>query len=334
VHRTSGRLGGAVLTLATVLSLAACGGGDDAVTPAADSGWEFTDDLGRTVTLDEAPTRIAGLNDVLSSLWNYGLPPVASFGQTSIADDVAFTGRDLSGVAVVGTAYGEIDTEALAAADPDVIVTTVYPTDSAGTLDPAGPLYGFASVEQQEQVAQIAPIIAIAWRGSAADVIDRTLELAEALGVDRDSPELTAMRTEFEAASAALTRAASSGLTVLPLAAYPSEGAYLAKAPDEPSLRMYADLGVRFADPGGTGYYWETVSWEQLPEHPSDVVLYSLRGAMTPAEMATQPTYQLLPAVQAGQVHPWKYIGMDHPAQTAYMTELAGWLSADRDVTA
>ena len=122
MHRTRGRLGGAVLaqaaalTVAAVLSLAACGGDDAPATPAADSGWAFTDDLGKTVTLDEAPTRIAGLNDVLSSLWNYGLPPVASFGQISIADDVAFTGRDLSVVAVVGIAYGDIDYVVMAAA--------------------------------------------------------------------------------------------------------------------------------------------------------------------------------------------------------------------------
>ncbi len=70
------------------------------------------------MTLDEAPDRVAGLNDVVSSLWNYGVAPVATFGQTSAADDVAFEGKDLSDVALVGTSYGEIDLEALAAADP------------------------------------------------------------------------------------------------------------------------------------------------------------------------------------------------------------------------
>ena len=41
---------------------------------------------------------MAGLNDVVSSLWNSGIEPVATFGQTSAADDVQFEGRDLSGV--------------------------------------------------------------------------------------------------------------------------------------------------------------------------------------------------------------------------------------------
>ena len=96
---------------------------------------------------------------------------------------------------------------------------------------------------------------------------------------------------------------------------------------------MYADLGVNFVDPGGEDYFWKTVGWEEVPNYPSDVLLYSLRFSMTPEEIAAQPTAALLPAVQAGQLYPWKYIGMDYAAQASYMEELAGWLSASRDVT-
>ncbi|MDP5181128.1 ABC transporter substrate-binding protein [Blastococcus sp. BMG 814] len=336
MHRTSRRLLGGLLALVVTVGVSACG--DDVATEgtapaAAVGGWQFTDDLGNTVELDAAPERVAGLNDVVSSLWNYGVEPVATFGQTATADDVAFEGKDLSEVEIVGESYGQIDLEQLAAAAPDVIVTSVYPTDREGTIDQTQPFYGFESLEQQEQVAEIAPIIAIAWKGSAADVIDRTAELAGALGADLEGGEVARAREEFEAASAELTEAAAGGVTVLPVAAYADEGFYMAKARDEPSLRMYADLGVRFVDPGGEGYYWETASWENVPQHPSDVLLYSLRGAMTPEEMATQPTYGLLPAVQAGQVHPWKYIGMDYVAQAEYMEELAGWLADAEDVT-
>jgi iron complex transport system substrate-binding protein len=328
------RLIGAALTLAALLAAGACSATEDEAEAATGEGsWSFTDDVGTTVELDARPERVAGLNDVASSLWNSGIEPVATFGQTSAADDVQFEGRDLSGVDVVGESYGSIDLEALAAADPDLIVTTVYPVDSEGTLDDTQPLYGFESLEQQEQVARIAPVVAIAWRGSAADVIGRTAELAEALGADMESPEVTRAREDYEAASAALAEAASSGVTVLPVAAYPDEGFFMAKAADDPSLRLYSDLGVQFVDPGGEGYFWQTASWEQVPQYRSDVVLYSLRGAMTPEEMAGQPTYQLLPAAQAGQVHPWEYVGMDWAAQARYMERLAGWLSESRKVT-
>jgi iron complex transport system substrate-binding protein len=333
LHRTSRRLAGGLLALA-VLGVSACSSpdGEDSAA-AAESGWEFTDDLGNTVTLDEAPTRVAGLNDVLSSLWNYGIEPVAAWGQTSIEDDVAFEGKDLSGVEIVGTSYGQIDLEQLAAADPDVIVASVYPSDSEGTIDEESPLYGFESIEQQEQVAEIAPIIGIVWGGSAADVIQRTAELAGALGADLDGALVTDAREDYEAASAALTVAAAGGVTVLPVYATESDGWWMAKAPDDPSLHLYQDLGVAFVDPGGEDYFWNSVGWEEVPNHPSDVLLYSLRFSMSPEEIAAQPTAALLPAVQAGQLHPWKYLGMDYVAQAEYMTELAGWLSEAQKVT-
>jgi iron complex transport system substrate-binding protein len=333
LHRTSRRLVGGLLALA-VVSVSACSSDDgDGTAAASDSEWEFTDDLGTTVTLDEAPTRVAGLNDVLSSLWNYGIEPVAAWGQTSIEDDVAFEGKDLDGVAIVGTSYGQIDLEQLAAADPDVIVASVYPTDSAGTIDEASPLYGFESIEQQEQVAEIAPIIGIVWGGSAADVIERTAELAGALGADLDGELVSSAREDYEAASAALTEAAAGGVSVLPVYATQSDGWWMAKAPDDPSLHLYEDLGVAFVDPGGEDYFWNAVGWEEVPNHPSDVILYSLRFSMSPEQIAAQPTAALLPAVQAGQLYPWKYLGMDYVAQAQYMTELAGWLTEAQKVT-
>jgi iron complex transport system substrate-binding protein len=332
VHARPRRLAGATLALAAVVATAGCSGRSAEPAAAADEGgWSFTDDLGNTVELDAIPTRVAGLNDVVASLWNYGVAPVASFGQTSAADDVAFEGRDLADLEIVGESYGQIDLERLAAADPDVIVTSVYPTDSSGALDPGQPLYGFESLQQQEQVARIAPIVAIAYRGSAADVIERTVELAGSLGAD--SAAIDAAREDYEAASAELRAAGERGITVLPVYATAADGWWMGKAPDDPSLRLYSDLGVDFVEPGGDTYFWETTSWERVTDHPSDVILYSLRGGETPEQMRAQPTYPLLPAVQAGQEHPWKYVGMDHVAQAAYMSELAGWLTEAEKVT-
>ena len=333
MHRTSRRLTGGILALGLAAGVSACGADAATDTAAAESGWEFTDDLGTTIALDEVPTRVAGLNDVLSSLWNYGIEPVASWGQTSIEDDVAFEGKDLSGVEIVGTSYGQIDLEALAAADPDVIVASVYPTDSEGTLDPDAPFYGFESIEQQEQVAQIAPIIGIAWRGSAAEVIERTVELAGSLGMDVDGGDVAQLREQYDAAAAELTEAAASGVSVLPVFATAADGWWMAKAADDPSLHLYQDLGVTFVDPGGQDYFWKSVGWEEVPNHPSDVILYSLRFSMSPEEIAAQPTAALLPAVRAGQLYPWKYLGMDYVAQADYMTELAGWLTEAQKVT-
>ncbi|TFV67774.1 UNVERIFIED_ORG: ABC transporter substrate-binding protein [Bacillus sp. AZ43] len=335
MQRTTRRLLGGLLALGLTAGVSACGGDDEGGADApGDGGWSFTDDLGTTVELDETPERIAGLNDLTASLWNYGIEPVATFGQTSAEEDVAFEGKDLSDVAIVGSAYGEIDLEALAAADPDLIVTTVYPVDSSGEIPEGTAGYGFTDMAQQEQVAEIAPIVQIAYRGSAADVIERVVELAESLGVDTEGGEVAEARADFEAASEALAEAASNGVSVLPVYATQADGWWMAKAGDDPQLALYEDLGVNFVDPGGDGYFWNSVGWEEVPDFPSDVILYSLRFSMTPEEIAAQPTAALLPAVQNGQLHPWKYIGPDYVAQAAYMEELAGYLTEARDVTA
>ena len=63
------------------------------------------------------------------------------------------------------------------------------------------------------------------------------------------------------------------------------------------------------------------------------MILYSLRFSMSPEEIAAQPTAALLPAVQAGQLYPWKYLGMDYVAQAGCMTELAGRLTSAQKVT-
>ena len=132
------------------------------------------------------------------------------------------------------------------------------------------------------------------WGGSAADVIERTAELAGALGADLDGALVTGARDDYGAASAALTEAAAGGVTVLPVYATESDGWWMAKAPDDPSLHLYEDLGVQFVDPRGEDYFWNSAGWEEVPNHPSDVLLYSLRFSMSPEEIAAQPTAALL----------------------------------------
>jgi iron complex transport system substrate-binding protein len=316
------------LLLAGLLAVTACS--TSAPETPGTGGWSYTDDLGRTVTLDERPTRIAGLTDVVASLWNYGIQPVAAFGYTGISHDERFAGRDLSGVAELGPMYGQIDLETLAAADPDLIVTHAYPVDAAGTIDQQAPLYGFADLAQQEAAARIAPIVAITMDGSAVQVIDRTAQLALALGAD--PAIVTGARADYDAAADRLRAAATSGLQVLVVAAYPAEGFYVAKAPDDPTLTAFADLGVRFVDPGGTAYYWEIVSWENVGSLPADVVLESRIDEMTAEQILAHPTFARTPAGQARQVYSWVFATMDYTAQAAYMNEVAGHLESARKV--
>lgn len=315
-----------VLSALAVVGLAATS--TAAASSPPDGGWSFTDDLGVTIELDEAPTRVVALTDVAYSLMNYGVEPVGVFGYSGFADDVRFDGFDTSEITELGAIYGEINLEALAALDPDLVVTHAYPVDADGTFDPEEPLYGFADLDQQAEVEAIAPVAAIAMAGSAADVIERTTEFSLALGAD---DELVAeARTEFDAAAEALTAAADPDVDVLALYAE-SDGVWAAKAPDDPGLRFYSELGVSFADPVGDGYYWEVLSWETLPDVAFDVVLYSLRG-LDAEGLNAVPTFAATPAAEAGQVHPWVFAGMDYVSTGEYLVQLADWLAAADDV--
>ncbi|EHY88866.1 ABC transporter substrate-binding protein [Saccharomonospora azurea] len=322
-------LGGSLALGATGL-LAACGGGTSNGSGGGSGAWSFTDDMGETVTLDRRPTRVAGLNDAIASLWNYGIVPVASFGATALADDVNFQDKDTSAVTEVGTTYGQIDVEALAAQRPDVIIAHAYPVDSEGTLDPEKPLFGFNDLEQQKLVGEIAPVVAIAMAGSATGVVDRTVEFAKSLGVTDET--LAEPKRKYEAARERLRSAAESGLTVMAVAAYPNDGVHIAKAKDDPALRSYTELGLSYPDPGGSEYFWESVSWENITDYRTDVVLYSLR-AMDGDAMLDQPTFAQMPAAKAGQVYPWEFSSMDYVAQARTIDNLAANLEKSRKVT-
>lgn len=313
-----------------VLPLAACGS-DDTSTDQAEQPtgpWSFTDDLGQTVELDETPVRIAAYGDAGAALWNFGVTPVALFHYMDPAEDPTFEDLDLSETEVIGTQYGEINLEELAAAQPDLIVTTTYDGDTAESM------YGFKDEAQLDKINDIAPVVGIEQSGSALDVIQRNEELAASLGVETgDGSDVAEDRAAFEEASEALTAAAEGGRTVLPMYAEDA-GLYVVIPQDDPAMAYFQDLGVQFEETGGKDdYYWEILSWENADRYEPDLVLNSQRGSYSTEQLEEQPVFGSLAAVEAGQVHPWKFKSMDYPSLTSYMEELAGWLSTDRDVS-
>ena len=327
------RLLGGSLAVASVAGLMAACGEDDSSSPAAsgdvepDSGpWTWTDDLGQEVTLDTTPTRIAAYGDAAAALMNFGITPVALFHYMAPDQDSTFEDLDLSDAEIVGTAYGEIGLEALAAARPELVVTTLYDGDTADSM------YGFKDEAQLAKIKAIAPVVGVMQTGSALDVIKTNEQLVASLGVDVESGPVADDRAAFEEASAALSEAAGSGLTVLPV--YGEDANYyVAKAPDDPALRYYSELGLSFLPVEGDDYYWEVLSWENADKYQPDIVLYSVRDSFTPEQLMDQPVFAGLEAAQAGQLHPWKFKSMDYKAQTSYLGELAGWLASDQKVT-
>lgn len=328
------RLLGAGVALVTAAGLAACGSdsssdsgaaADSSATPSAGP-WSWTDDLGQKVELDETPVRIAAYGDAAAALWHFGITPVAIFTWMDPAKDDMFDGLDLSETEVVGSTYGEISLEALAAADPDIIVATSY------TGDTADEMYGFKDKTQLAKVKQIAPVVAVAQVGSMKDVIETNEKLVASLGVDTgDDSQVGKDRAAFQKASNELSDAAKSGLSAVPIYA-DSDGLYIAKAPDDPALKYYQELGVNFTEIGGKDYYWEILSWENADKYEPDMFLNATRNSYSTKQLGEQPTFARTKAYQAGQIHPWASSSMDYPSQIAYMEQLAGWLGSDKDI--
>lgn len=312
------------LLLTPVLALAALAGCSNSASAdgEASAEWSYTDDTGTTVTLDHRPERVASFTDYAVGLLSYGLEPAAIFGRVDVASDPRLADYDISGAAIVGNSYGEIDLEALAEAAPDLIVTGIYPTDREGTLDLEGPYYGFADAEQQAQLEKIAPVVAIEVGGRGIDVIESMNTLAEALGAEEDT--VAAAKETYDAAAADLTAAAEeTGLEVTQMYA-DADGVYVVKPGDEPETELYRSLGVNYTDANPDGYYyWDIYSWENAAQMMTgDVLLVNVEGFQE-ADLLAQPTFASHPALAAGQVHAWNGEALDYASQAAHTTELA-----------
>jgi iron-desferrioxamine transport system substrate-binding protein len=318
--------------LLAVFALAACssGAGAPASSAPAASGWSYTDDTGATITLDHKPERIAGFADQVLSLLSYGVKPVAVFGRVDVKSDPRFAGYDLSDVKIVGNAYGEIDLEALAEAEPDLIVTAVYPSDRQGTIDAKSPYYGLKDLEQQKKVLEIAKVAAVKVGGKGLDVIASNAKLALALGADQ--AKVDGDKATFDAASGRLTAAAASGLEVTVMYA-DADGVYLVKPEDEPQTQLHKSLGVKLTELRPDGYhYWDIYSWENAGKAMTgDIILLSAEGYQVD-DLKKQATFAKHPALTAGQVHPNVYTSMDYSSQAKLMDQLATWLGQSKKV--
>ncbi|ROP65307.1 ABC transporter substrate-binding protein [Curtobacterium sp. PhB115] len=302
----------------------------DGDTGSASKAWSYEDATGTTVKVDHTPKRVVVLNDLAISFIEYGLKPVGTFGQLTMAKDARFDDLDTDGITQLGTGYGDIDLEQLAALKPDLVVTSVYPTDEKGTLDDTQPGYGFKDMEQQKQIQAIAPVAQIMWGGKGEDVIEKIADLTESLGAKESTIEAAEKR--FDTAGDELEKVAKDkDLSVVSMYA-DGDGAYVTRPTDEPLLQMYSSFGVDFVNPKPKGFYWGIYSWENAGQISGDVILLSQQGYQL-ADLEKQPTFADNAALEAGQVHSWTFPALDYASQADYMTQLAGWLEDSKKLS-
>ena len=248
------------------------------------------------------------------SLIPLGIKPVGVFGGGPLDQSPQLEGLDIRGITPVGIAYGEVNFEAVASLEPDVIVTLFDPKQT-------GPVFGFTG-NGEELAGQIAPIIAIdgGTSADAAPTIARFVELAEALGASPTSAEIAAQRSRFEAAIVELKGAvtANPGVKVVAFGAYAGDLIYFARPDMFASLRLFREAGVELVVPEGepgdantdfVKFFWDAVSFELADKYPADLILLgNNEGTMSAAEARADPAFATVPAVVAGRLVTWRTI--------------------------
>jgi iron complex transport system substrate-binding protein len=296
-------LGGLTALAASPLILGACseqGGREAAGAPGGRQGpWKFTDDRGVEVSLDAPPQRIVAHEYALAALWDYGIRPVGSYGSVSMSDQPIFEDLDLDGIESVGEVWGEVNLEALAALQPDLIISTYWPVEKL--------LGGVKDEKVEAKMAALAPFVGIDAQVPATTTIERFEELAGALGSDLDSPEVDRIHAAYDEAVQSFRATVESKPDLRAMAVYADpEALYIGKTEDYSDLREYEAWGLEVVSGDSADPYWEIVSWENADGYPADIILYDGRAhAPELEELDDIPLWTELPAVQAGQVTPW-----------------------------
>jgi iron complex transport system substrate-binding protein len=302
---------GLALALTVATTLVACGGGSDAKsvsgnssTSGVDRPASFTDDLGTTIELPtDRPLRVAAQSVSAGGLWEYGIRPVAVFGPQITKEgktSPAVGEADPKSWETVGDSLGTINLEALAEAEPDVIVTASWGEDNG--------LWGIDEA-QVDEVSAIAPILAVrVAHRSLPKTLARYAEVAEALGADLSAKPVLAARQRFDDASAALRTAAEAQKDLRIGGVSGDAGHIYIAVPDAwPDLKFYKSLGVNLVEPKEHDEFWETLSWEESTKYPVDLVLADNRGGDVKSILEQFPASQrLVPAVAKGQIALWE----------------------------
>lgn len=272
------------------------GGASAAATAPADSGaaCTFTDDLGREVTLEAAPRRVAALTGSYADIWC-----TAGGRDTLVASaSDAWTDFDLGlgeEVANIGGAMGVSVEELLAAAPDLVLASTNIPSNQEmlPALEAAGVDVAFFSVDTFEDYLRMLEICtgltgspeAYQTYGEAvAEEIEAARARADA-ALEEQGPE----KVLYIRAAASVVKPKGSSGTVLG--------------------EMLADLGcINIADQDQS--LLEDLSMEAILAADPDKILIVLQGAdpepakaQLEGEVLSNPAWQQLTAVREGRVY-------------------------------
>jgi iron complex transport system substrate-binding protein len=283
--------------------------------PALAQGWSYTDSTGREVSLDHVPTRIIAHANAAAGLIPLGIRPVAIYVDGPVADDKSLQGLDLTGIEIIGEAWGEVDVEKAAVLKPDLIIAEYWPLEKTFS--------GLNDEGLKAQLEKLAPITGVTQGASIVTMIADYETLATSLGADLSAPQVAADKAAFTASLDAFkaATAAKPGLTVLAVWAG-ADALYVAATAGAAELSDFASWGLKLIDPevADDRGYWETLSWEQADKYQPDLVIVDNRSATTLSTAKAQPMWTAIRAADAGAVTDWPAFWLRNSA--AYAREL------------
>lgn len=269
--------------------------------PAYAQAWTYTDGSGQTVTLDAVPSRIVASADAAAGLIPLGIRPVGIYADSPVSESKALQGLDLTGIEIVGEAWGEIDIEKVAALQPDLVIAEYWPLDKAWSG-------GDAVSGADSPLRALVPVTGPTQADSILTLIHDYEALAESLGADLAAPDIAADKAAFDTALADFRAAieASPGLSVLAVWAG-ADALYVAAAEGSAELMDFQNWGLDVISPetADDRGYWETLSWENADKYQPDLVIVDNRSAQTMVTAEAQPTWTTIRAVEAGAVADW-----------------------------
>lgn len=281
--------------------------------PAFAQAWTYADGSGSTVTVDHLPTRIIASQDAAAGLIPLGIRPVGIYVDSAVAEAKALEGLDLTGIEIIGEAWGEVSVEKAAALKPDLIIGEWWPLDKTWS--------GGADVVAA--LKPLAPITGPIQGASIVTLIEDYEKLAASLGADLTAPQVAADKAAFEASRDKFKAAVAKKPDLSALAVWAgSDALYVAATAGSSELMDFASWGLKLIDPeiADDRGYWETLSWENADKYQPDLILVDNRSKATMETAKSQATWTTLRAAAAGQVTDWPAFWLRNYA--AYAKEL------------
>jgi iron complex transport system substrate-binding protein len=333
-RRQARRWGAVGAVVLVAVALAACGSdSDNGGEPAATGPWTYTDGAGKTVTLDERPTRIIAHAYSAAALMEYGITPIAIYADGPIAKDVGLQSTDLSGIEVLGEEWGKIDVEKAAELQPDLIVGDWWPVEKAYSGIEGG------VEERSKKIAELAPMVGPSQGDSILGLIEGYRDLAAALGADVESGPGAEAKARFEAAREAFTAAAEAKPGLTALAISPWDDNYAIAVPEHaPELLDFQRWGldvVNPAKPDPDFPYWQTLSFERADTYQPDLLLFDDRNYPGNLDvLKAQPIAKSIAAYAAGAYTTWPAYWLhtygDYATQLERLTKVIQEADPDR----